>query len=130
MRERPDDFVIVHGPYHAATGKATYSNFGVYGRIALNGVGSVDDTKFPTADEFLPGNPLAKYFYVYRIARHCNSNESLPCIAVPTGPGSKGIPVTQPAFLAFRAYVEPSTKVGPTYEEVLYDRAIKFNPQH
>ena len=128
LRERPDDFVIVYGANHAATGKATYSNFGVYGRIALNGVGSVDNTVFPTAEEFLLGNPLARYFYVYKIARHCDSNESLPCLAIPTGPGAAGIPVTQPAFLAFRAYVEPSTKVGPAYEEVLYDRAIKFNP--
>jgi hypothetical protein len=37
--------------------------------------------------------------------------------------------VYQPAFLAFRAYVEPSTKVGPEFEEVLYDQAIKFNPR-
>lgn len=128
LRERPDDFVIVYGANHAATGKAVYSNFGVYGRIALNGVGSVDNTGFPTAEEFLPGNPAAKYFYVYMLARHCTGNESIPCLSVPIGPGSQGIPVTQPAFLAFRAYVEPSTKVGPAYEEILYDHAIKFNP--
>ncbi len=128
LRERPDDFVVVYGANHAATGKAVYSNFGVYGRIALNGVGSIDNTGFPTAEEFLPGNPAAKYFYVYMIARHCTGSESIPCLSIPTGPGSKGIPVAQPAFLAFRAYVEPSTKVGPAYEEVLYDHAIKFNP--
>jgi hypothetical protein len=129
LLDRPDDFVIVYGANHTATGKAIYSNFGVYGRIALNGVASVDDANFPTAEEFLPGNPLAKYFYVYKIARTCDGNESLPCLKIPIGPGSTGIPVTQPVTLAFRAYVEPSTKVGPTYEEVLYDRAIKFNPQ-
>lgn len=129
LRENSDDFVIIYGPNHAATGKAVYSNFGVYGRIALNGVASVDDANFPTADQFLPGNPLAKYFYVYKIARHCEPGEDVPCIAIPTGPGAAGIPVAQPAFLAFRAYVEPSTKVGPEFEEVLYDQAIKFNPR-
>ena len=29
-------------------------------------------------------------------------------------------------FMGFRAYVEPSTGVGPYYAEVLYDRVIKF----
>jgi hypothetical protein len=37
--------------------------------------------------------------------------------------------VHQPAFLAFGAYIEPSTKVSPEFEEVLYDQAIKFNPR-
>lgn len=127
LRERPDDFVIVYGPNHAATGKAVYANFGIYGRIALNGVASVDSTNYQTAEQFLPGNPQAKNFYVYKLARHCGASEDVPCLEVPTGPGSAGIPLLQPAFLAFRAYVEPSTKVGPTFEEVLYDRAIKFN---
>ncbi len=130
LRDRPDDFVIVYGANHMATGKATYSNFTVYGRIALNGVAGVDSSDFGTAaEEFLPGNPLAKYFYVYKIARHCERGDSVPCLEVPTGPGAAGIPVSQPAVLGYRAYLEPSTKVGPTFEEVLYDRAIKFNPQ-
>jgi hypothetical protein len=92
-------------------------------------VGSVDNPSFPTAEQFLPGNPSAKYFYVYKIARHCGPSEDVPCLAIPTGPGAAGIPVYQPAFLAFRAYVEPSTKVGPEFEEVLYDQAIQFNPR-
>ena len=129
LGDRPDDFVIVYGANHQATGKATYSNFTVYGRIPLNGVAAVDSTNFGTAEDFLPGNPLAKYFYVYKIARHCDHADSVPCVEVPTGPGSAGIPLTQPALVGFRAYLEPSTKVGPTFEEVLYDRAIKFNPR-
>jgi hypothetical protein len=92
-------------------------------------VAAVDSTNFGTAEEFLPGNPLAKYFYVYKIARHCDRGDSVPCIEVPTGPGAAGIPLSQPALIGFRAYLEPSTKVGPTFEEVLYDRAIKFNPR-
>jgi hypothetical protein len=39
LGERPDDFVIVYGPNHVATGKVVYSNVSVYGRFALNGVG-------------------------------------------------------------------------------------------
>jgi hypothetical protein len=86
LLEEPDDFVIVYGPNHVATGKAVYSNVSVYGRIAMNGVGSVDNTSLPTAEQFLPGNPLAKYFYVYKFARQCGPSEDVPCRAIPTGP--------------------------------------------
>jgi hypothetical protein len=119
--------VIVYGPNHVATGKVVYSNVSVYGRFALNGVGSVDNSSFPTAEQFLPGNPLAKYLYVYKIARHCGPSEDIPCLPVKTAPPADGFRVIDPAFLAFRAYVEASTKVGPTFEEVLYDQAIKFS---
>jgi hypothetical protein len=30
-------------------------------------------------------------------------------------------------ILAYRAYVEPSTGVGPSYYEIVYDRAIVFH---
>jgi hypothetical protein len=29
--------------------------------------------------------------------------------------------------VGFRAYVEPQTKVGPSYTEIVYDRVIKFS---
>jgi len=96
LQDSPDDFVIVYGANHMKTRKATYANFTVYGRIALNGVKAVDSTNFGTAEEFLPGNPLAKYFYVYKIARHCERGDSLPCLEIPTGPGAAGIPLIAP----------------------------------
>jgi len=126
LPDDPDNFVIVYGANHVTTGKALYSNFSVYGRKALNGVGSVDNTSFPTAEQYLPENPDAKYFYVYKIARQCGANED--CLAIRTGPGATGIPLNQPAFVAFRAYLELQTKVGPEFEELLYDQAIEFSP--
>jgi hypothetical protein len=30
--------------------------------------------------------------------------------------------------IAFRIYLEPSTKIGPAYPEILYDRIIGFSP--
>ena len=30
-------------------------------------------------------------------------------------------------FLAYRAYVEPETGVGPSHYEIVYDRAIVFH---
>jgi hypothetical protein len=56
-----NEFIIVYGINHAATGKATYSNFAVYGADIWNGVGPINDPDFNgTAEEYLPDNPNAK----------------------------------------------------------------------
>jgi len=110
-----------------AYGKAAFCNIVVYGADAWNGVGGVGSYQYPTADEYLPGNPSAKYFYTYKIGRRCDGEN---CYRVP-GPGLKahGIELDQPIFIAFRAYCEPATKVGPAKSEILWDRAIKFSPR-
>jgi hypothetical protein len=38
-----------------------------------------------------------------------------------------GVALDEPAFIGFRAYMEPATRVGPINTELLYDRAIKFS---
>ncbi len=80
-----------------------------------------------TAEEYLPDNPNAKYLYVYKIARNCNGDPH--CFEVPTGPGAYGIGLDQPLFIAWRSYLEKATKTGPSYSEIVYDRAIKFDPK-
>ncbi len=123
-----NEFIIVYGVDHAATGKATYSNFAVYGTDKLNGVGAITDADFNgTAEEYLPDNPNAKYLYVYKIARNCNGDPH--CFKVPTGPGAYGIGLDQPLVVIWRGYLEKATKTGPSYSEILYDRAIKFAPK-
>jgi len=123
-----NDFVIVYGVNHVATGKATYSNFVVFGADIWNGVGAITDMDFNgTADEYLPDNPNAKYLYVYKIARNCNGDQH--CYEVPTGPGARGISLDQPLFIFWRIYLEKATKTGPSYSEIVYDRAIKFDPK-
>jgi hypothetical protein len=124
-----NDFIIVYGVNHAATGKATYENFVIYGADGgWNGVGAIHDTYFNgTADEYLPDNPNAKYLYVYKIARDCNGDPH--CFEVPTGPGAYGIDLGQPLTIVWRSYLEKATKTGPSYSEIIYDRAIKFSPK-
>jgi hypothetical protein len=122
----PDEFAIVYGVNHAASGKATYANCNFYGEAGWNGVAGIYSTEYAgSAEGYLPGNPLAKYLYVCKFARSCDSDKN--CVAVPTGPKAHGVELDQPAFIGFRAYMEPSTKVGPAYTELLYDRVIKFN---
>ncbi len=123
-----NEFIIVYGVNHAATGKATYENFVIYGADGWDGVGAIHDAYFNgTAEAYLPGNPNAKYLYVHKIARNCNDDPH--CFEVPTGPGAYGIALDQPLFIAWRSYLEEATKTGPSYSEIVYDRAIKFSPK-
>jgi hypothetical protein len=123
-----NEFIIVYGINHVATGKATYLNFAAYGADVWNGVGSIEDPVFNgTAKEYLPDNPNAKYLYVYKIARNCTGDPN--CFEVPNGPGAYGIALDQPLMIVWRLYLEKSTKTGPSYNEIVYDRAIKFDPK-
>jgi hypothetical protein len=124
----PNEFVIVYGVNHAASGKATYSNCTFYGDEAWNGVTSIYSTEFEgTAEQYLPNNPLAKYLYVCKFARDCVSEKA--CKSVPTGPKAHGIKLDEAAFIGVRAYMEPVTRVGPAETELLYDKTIKFSPK-
>jgi hypothetical protein len=124
----PNEFIIIYGVNHVATGKATYSSATIYGAHGWNGVGTIHDANFNgTAEEYLPDNPHAKYLYVYKIARNCSGN--LNCFEVPTGPGAYGIALDQPLMIFWRMYLEKATKTGPSYSEIVYDRAIKFDPK-
>lgn len=124
LKDDPEDFVIVYGVLHNRTGKATYTNLSVYGTRYLNGVCGMDNDRLAgTAEEYLPGNPLAKYLYVAKISRRqldAGTN------VVPWGVGCNGVDLKDSIFLAFRAYLEPPTKVGPAAAELIFDRGIHF----
>lgn len=124
-----NEFIIVYGVNHVATGKATYSNFAVYGADGWNGLKAITDKDFNgSAEEYLPDDPNAKYLYVYKIARNCSKGDQY-CYEVPYGMGPYGIELNQPLFIFWRAYLEKATKTGPSYSEIVYDRAIKFDPK-
>jgi hypothetical protein len=126
LGDNPNEFAIAYGVNHAATGKATYANCNFYGEAGWNGVVGIYSTEFQgSAEEYLPGNPLAKYLYVCKFTRSCDSEKN--CVEVPTGPNAHGVGLDEPAFIGFRAYMEPATKVGPAYTELLFDRVIKFS---
>jgi hypothetical protein len=129
LGEAPGEFLIVYGVNHAASGKAIYSNLGVYGLRLENGVVAVNNSRLTgTAEEYLPDNPAAKYLYVWKLARHCD-NDSY-CTEVPYGQKSRGIELNETAFMGFRGYIEKETAVGPDNREMAYDRVILFRPQN
>jgi hypothetical protein len=130
LNDDPDEFVIVYGVNHAATDKASYSNFSVYGTAYKNGVCGVTDNQFIcSARDYLPGCDEAKYLYVWKVRRSCPDKDDIACLEVPAGNGAHGVDLQTELFVGFRAYLEQATKVGPCATELLYDRVIKFSPK-
>ncbi len=127
------EFIMMYGVLHANTGKATYTNINLYdgstlengerADISVASASGVSDLP-GTAFDYIPDNPQAGNFYVFKVARDCGSDSN--CLQVPTDlcPRAK----LENLFLVFRAYLEPGRKVGPAYNEIIFDRAIKFSP--
>lgn len=128
LPDDPDEFLIVYGVNHQASGKATYANFTVYGAKYLNGVASVSSPSFEgSAEVYIPGHGQGRYLYAWKVARR--SDGSAYCLAVPFGPQHSGFgtdPADQYGFIGFRAYLEPETTVGARWDELIYDRVIRF----
>lgn len=152
-----DDVVIAFGVNHTATGLATYSSLGVYGDWALNhcpplpgdplfwygagdriwnGVVGMTNHKFTgSADEYIPGDPMAPYLYAVRVVRKARAAARDPySVIVPDNEDSEvgppfypdAIGLDKPAFIGYRAYLNPATGSGPAYADMIYDRAIWF----
>lgn len=133
------DFVIAYGVQHPAAGKAIYNSVIAYGWTILEdlpddprfeglremlGVAAIDspDEFAGSARRFLPGYPQADMLYAVKIARSAPGQEADMLIPPP----SCGRLTLRELALAFRAYCEPATKTGPSYAEILFDRAILF----
>lgn len=129
LPDDPNTFFIVYGVNHVKTGKVTYSNFVIYGSVMINGVIGVDSSQFTgSASDYMPGNPGADYLYAWKVSRHANGDPH--CVEVPLPENSNdlyGIGTDAPVFVGFRAYLEPGTKVGPVWQELVYDRVIRFS---
>lgn len=125
-----DDFIVVYGVNHTETGKARYSNAILYGRPMLNGVCSVYDSLFKgSADQYLGDdckNP--DQYYVYKMAR--TKMDDYTAVIEYSTDNEKGkfygVDNESNLLLAFRAYLD-ETNVGPSYYEIIYDRAIVFH---
>jgi hypothetical protein len=158
LREGIDEYVIAYGVNHAKTGKATYSNLSViaepmdrlysgsgrehyYGREF--GVATIPNRDFgDSARKYLPDDPEADLLYAIKVARSCGpkGHKEEYCLEVkpPNQVDISGQPyVCDPLidldkadmYIVFRAYMEPSTKVGPDDNELLWDRGIYFTPE-
>ena len=155
-----DEIAVVFGVNHAATGLATYSNFGVYGDWILgrepecapflfgdgtnpvwNGVAGANSHSFTgTATRYLGENdPMAPYLYAVKALRDAPTDQPEGSfVTVPstsrdlpeeladqiTGTSIRYIPLDQPLMIGYRAYLNPRTKAGPAYEDLIPDRVL------
>ena len=135
LQDSSDEFLIIYGINHEAWGKATYSNFSVYHdekKLGIKGMHSRKLAQAHSADDYIPNDPNASYLYAMKVARACSQQEQDDgkCLKIElpeTVQPCNLVDLNKDLFVAFRAYVEPKTKVGPYWYELLYDRVIKFS---
>jgi len=130
-----DDFAIVYGVNHEATGKATYSSLSLYEDTLWIGLGVAYSRDYPgSVARYLHGLPPdnaavlnADKLYAWKVARDCGGEEY--CLPI-QNPGCANLDLTDssPFKILFRLYVEPATKTGPEIREVLFDRVLVFQP--
>ena len=139
LREGNGEFVIAYGVNHQKSGKTTYSSVSLYADpVRWVGVGTMLSNKFEgSAEQYLSGDPEAEMLYAIKVTRNCNNEAYCLEIKQPDFKDINGEPYIcypplildeQEMFFIFRSYMEPSTKVSPDDNELLYDRAIYFNP--
>jgi len=131
-----DEFLVIYGVNHTATGKASYMNLNAYAKPSQLAIGSVFDTDFAhSADAYLPsGDPKASQMFAYKISWQCGGEPF--CLQMSSGDCARlqldgpehadDRKNTQLAF-ATRSYLEPATSIGPAFTEVVYHRMIKFS---
>jgi hypothetical protein len=126
-----DEFLMVYGVNHVATGKASYHSVNVYssneGKVPI---GFVEDPAFPNSVRpYLSDDPAAEeLMYAFKVSRNCGNEPN--CVTLAIDNCSKlTIGPSTVLGLFFRMYLEPETKVGPAMPEILYDRVIKFSPR-
>jgi len=127
-----DEFLMVYGVNHVATGKATYMNFNIYasrledGKVPLGGAD--DRTMAGSAAAYLPADPAANLMYAFKVSRNCQNEPNCLTLALD---GCSRLTIDKDTVLGllFRMYLEPATKVGAAMPEILYDRVMKFSPR-
>lgn len=128
-----DAFIVAYGANHAKTGKSTCCSAAVYGKKFGNGVVSTDDSKFEgSAFEYLPSDE-ADYLYAWKFGFNQNQSEHYSQIPAfeneekaNSDRNTRAVNPKEDIYLAFRAYLEPGTKVGPSWNELLLDKVLVF----
>ena len=126
-----NEFFVAYGVIHPEMNKATYSNISVLGlwRRAAPVMVSNQDMVGSALYYLESGADPATVdkIYAFKIARVGGCAGEMYCKEIGTDCGT-GILSEEGISLVFRAYVEPATKVGPAWGEVILDRIFKFTP--
>lgn len=133
LSDDPEDFLIVYGVNHVMMNKALYHSISAYGNERLNGIVTITDARFAgSAANYIPEDENADKLFVVKVSRDCSTETTDPCLEIPTGEcpfadlDNYGAPMDAELFLVVRAYVDPTTMVGPSPEETIFDKTIHF----
>jgi hypothetical protein len=127
---QPEGFAVIYGVNHAATGKATYSSLTLYEDSLRLGLESVFSPQFgDSAQVYLPpGAPNLDKLYAWKVAWDCEEDDAYCLEVVNPGCAALELDSDSPLKVIFRLYLEPATKTGPDFREILYDRVVLFTP--
>ncbi len=127
---RENDIALVYGVNHKMTGQATYTNVNIYGKKYLNGFGGFTNFDMEkSARRYMADTLKADKLYAYSLSRHpVPGNPYNYIVPSDTNRILQGINVNDTAFIAFRLYVNPNTKIGPDPLEVILDRTVLLRP--
>ena len=127
------DLVIVAGVNHKKTGKALYLNHSVYDTVKLAGIVAVSDPSLTTGSALYhagvtaPKDPRRlkyKNLYAYVISYKCEDLSYCLSIPAPTETNPVGLTPGAPFYLIGRSYVDPSTQVRPSSQEIIPHQVI------
>jgi hypothetical protein len=134
LSDSPDDFLVIYGVNHKNSGKAVYHNIIIYQAYKYCGIASAYDHCYGpecvafagSAAEYLSNKDTGDIdqLYALKVARNCNGEPY--CLEVPIAGCGKGTELDDDMHVGFRAYIEPESKSGPAYTELLFDRVVHF----
>jgi hypothetical protein len=126
-----DDRVVVYGVNHTKTGKAVYANVSCYRDTLFAGFGGIKNTQYEkSARKYFSDTTTADYFYLYKFARSPIANDpNVFIVPQDTAHNMTGINYGARSFMGFRAYVDTTTDVGPSPDELIYCRAMLLRPK-
>jgi PEGA domain len=88
-----------------------------------------------SAEEYIPGDPMAPYLYAVKVLRQPpKDKDDTYYVVVPTtnpehpcaSPGYC-LGLNDPILIGYRAYLNPATASGADYDDIIHDRAIWFS---
>ena len=116
-----NDYFIIYGVNHTATGKSVYSNLGLYTADTRIGVAAIADTELVgSADAYLPDFEDADKLFAYQVRRECGDRPF--CLTLSTE--FPGIAQDQGIFFICRAYLNPGLTVSAAPAELVPERVI------
>ncbi len=129
-----DRFYVVLGVNHNTINQTVYSSVGIYKLTPgyprysqIGGITNFDPNFANSAVMFDPSLENVAQMFAVTVARPQNcelmNGKDVPCLGV----NEQKIGDIDPFIFVTRAYLNPSTQTGPSYEQIIPDVVLEFN---